>query len=295
MNFKDALPINGKWKQDITGWLSEDVPSYDIGGFVVGSEIKTATLLCKQAGVVAGVPFAQEVYDQCGLEVTWFVEEGSYISLENTNGKIEVAMVRGPVKNILLAERTSLNLLARASGIATASRRIMELAREAGYNGTIAGTRKTTPGLRRLEKYAMIVGGVDPHRYDLSSMVMLKDNHIWSTGSITGAVEKARKVAGFATKIEVECQSEQEADEAITAGADVIMLDNFSGDGLRVAAQSLKSRWQSKGKSGFLLECSGGLREENLKQYLCNDIDIYSTSSIHQGTGVIDFSLKIDH
>jgi nicotinate-nucleotide pyrophosphorylase (carboxylating) len=295
MNFQDSLPVNGKWKQDVTDWLSEDVPSFDIGGYVVGNEIKTATLLCKQAGVIAGVPFAQEVYDQCGLEVTWLIEEGTFISLQGTNGKVKVATVKGPVKNILLAERTSLNILARASGVATASRNIMELAKQAGYEGTIAGTRKTTPGLRRLEKYAMIVGGVDPHRYDLSSMVMLKDNHIWSTGSITKAVQKAKRVAGFATKIEVECQSEEEADEAIMAGADVIMLDNFTGDGLRVAAQSLKSRWQAKGKSNFLLECSGGLQEDNLKQYLCNDIDIYSTSSIHQGTRVIDFSLKIDH
>lgn len=294
MNFADLLPFNGKWKQDITDWLSEDVPSFDIGGFVVGDDEKTATLYCKQPGVLSGVPFAQEVFDQCGLLVKWHIKEGTDIALDES-GKVKVATVKGPVSSILLAERTSLNILARSSGIATASRRLLQLARKTGYKGTIAGTRKTTPGLRRLEKYSMIVGGVDPHRYDLSSMVMLKDNHIWSTGSITEAVQKARKVAGFSTKIEVECQSEKEADEAIFAGADVIMLDNFTGQGLRAAAQSLKSRWWAKGKTNFLLECSGGLRDDNLKEYLCNDIDIYSTSSVHQGTRVIDFSLKIDH
>lgn len=140
----------------------------------------------------------------------------------------------------------------------------------------------------------MLVGGVDTHRYDLSSMVMLKDNHVWATGSITKAVTAARSACGFSTKIEVECQSEEEADEAIAAGADVIMLDNFTGEGIVVASKSIKARWADKGKS-FLLECSGGLKEDNIKSYLTNSIDIYSTSSVHQGTGVIDFNMKIDH
>lgn len=139
----------------------------------------------------------------------------------------------------------------------------------------------------------MIVGGADPHRYDLSSMVMLKDNHVWATGSITDSVKKARSVCGFAMKIEVECQSEEEANEAIAAGADIIMLDNFDGKGLQVAAQSIKDKWN--GTKHFMLECSGGLTEENIGSYLTNQIDIYSTSSIHQGTGIVDFSLKIDH
>lgn len=138
----------------------------------------------------------------------------------------------------------------------------------------------------------MLVGGADTHRYDLSSMVMLKDNHVWSTGSITKAVGAARSACGFAMKIEVECQSESEADEAIASGADVIMLDNFSGDGLQLAAASIKTRWA--GQKSFLLECSGGLKESNIKSYLTNEIDIYSTSSIHQSAGVIDFNLKID-
>lgn len=139
----------------------------------------------------------------------------------------------------------------------------------------------------------MIVGGADPHRYDLSSMVMLKDNHIWSTGSITAAIQAARRIAGFATKIEVEVATENDADEAIEAGADIIMLDNFKGKELQTVALSLKERWAGKNKS-FLLECSGGLRKENIREYLTDEIDIYSTSSIHQGTPVIDFSLKIN-
>ncbi|GAV54655.1 hypothetical protein ZYGR_0AN01230 [Zygosaccharomyces rouxii] len=294
VHYENLLPSNGQWKQDVTNWLQEDVPSFDYGGFVVGSDQKTATLFCKQDGYLSGVPFANEVFKQCELNVEWSFQEGDHlVSSKALQGKLPVAKVTGKAKDLLLAERTALNVLSRSSGIATYSRQLMEAAKSVGYRGTIAGTRKTTPGLRRLEKYSMLVGGCDPHRYDLSSMVMLKDNHIWSTGSITNAVYAARSVCGFAVKIEVECQSEQEADEAIAAGADVIMLDNFEPEGLKACASSLKTKWN--GQREFLLECSGGLKLDNLKGYLCPEIDIYSTSSIHQGTGVIDFSLKIDH
>jgi len=285
------LPANGQWKTKITEWLAEDVPAFDIGGFVVGDTQETATLLCKSPGVFAGQPFANEVFKQCELTVEWLIPEGT--SIDPKGGKVPVAKVSGKCRSLLLSERTALNILARCSGIATESRKLVTIARAAGFKNTIAGTRKTTPGFRLVEKYAMLIGGVDTHRYDLSSMVMLKDNHIWSTGSITAAVTAARSVAGFSMKVEVECQTEEEADEAIAAGADVVMLDNFSGDGLKVAAKSIKERWQGKGKS-FLLECSGGLRATNVEGYLTNDVDIYSTSSVHQGTGYVDFSLKID-
>lgn len=145
---------------------------------------------------------------------------------------------------------------------------MLEVVRKAGYEGILAGTRKTTPGFRGVEKYGMLVGGVDGHRFDLSSMIMLKDNHIWARGSITGAVKAARAAGGFALKIEVEVDSERGADEAIEAGADIIMLDNFDGPGLKVAARSIKSRWA--GKKHFLLECSGGLTPDNVETYINN-------------------------
>jgi nicotinate-nucleotide pyrophosphorylase (carboxylating) len=295
-SYANLLPTSGKWKQQITEWLTEDVPSFDFGAFVVGSKSETGSLYMKQYGVISGIPFASEVFAQCQLEVEWHYTEGYYVSeeeLKKTNGKIVVATVKGAANNILLAERTALNLLARSSGIATQSYKTKQLADASGYTGLIAGTRKTTPGLRILEKYSMLVGGVDTHRYDLSSMVMLKDNHITSTGSITEAVKAARSVCGFAIKVEVEVSSEADAIEAIDAGADVIMLDNFSGDGLQQVARNLRNHYKNQQKS-FLLECSGGLTLQNLSTYLCNDIDIYSTSSIHQGTGIIDYSLKIN-
>ncbi len=145
---------------------------------------------------------------------------------------------------------------------------MLALVRMAGYKGILAGTRKTTPGFRLVEKYGMLVGNIDAHRHDLSSMVMLKDNHIWSKGSITKAVHAAQSVAGFSIKIEVEVQSEDEADEAIEAGADIIMLDNFTTGGLKIAAHNLKRKWA--GKKEFLLECSGGLTEDNVAAFLNN-------------------------
>ncbi|RTE82830.1 hypothetical protein BHE90_002599 [Fusarium euwallaceae] len=304
-NLANLLPPS--WKTSVTAWLAEDTPSFDYAGFVVGDEPRVATLWGKSAGVIAGRPFFDEVFTQCGCTVEWHADEATAVDL--SNGKHRVATVKGPVRGILLGERVALNTLARCSGIATKSQRLVTIARKAGYKGVIAGTRKTTPGFRLVEKYGMLVGGADAHRMDLSAMVMLKDNHVWSRGSITDAVKAAKSVAGFSMKVEVEVQSEAEADEAIEAGADVVMLDNFTGDGVKVAAQSLKQRWQ--GKRHFLLEVSGGLQEDNFEAYLCNgkswiasfqspplteaDVDILSTSSIHQGVPHIDFSLKIEH
>ncbi|KAI1500023.1 Quinolinate phosphoribosyl transferase [Biscogniauxia marginata] len=281
------------WKSQITTWLAEDTPSYDYAGFVVGEHPRTATLWAKSAGIIAGVPFFNEIFKQCGCSVEWHAVEGSYINRAHDGSKkTKIATVTGPARGLLLAERVGLNLLARCSGIATVSRDLLLRLRSAGYEGILAGTRKTTPGFRIVEKYGMLVGGADTHRMDLSSMIMLKDNHVWSRGSITEAVQTAKMVGGFALKIEVEVQNEDEADEAIAAGADVVMLDNFTGEGVKISAKSLREKW--KGKREFLIEVSGGLREDNVFDYANNDIDIISTSSIHQGTPHVDFSLKID-
>jgi len=289
-NPADLLPVH--FKSQITSWLAEDTPSFDYGGFVVGDALRTATLYGKSDGVLAGVPFFDEVFAQCDCEVKWHFKEGDLITL-GSSSKVAVATVTGPTRKLLLGERVGLNTLSRCSAVATKSRAMLELVRKAGYKGILAGTRKTTPGFRLVEKYGMLIGGVDGHRHDLSSMIMLKDNHIWARGSITDAVAAAKSVGGFSLKVEVEVQSEKGADEAIAAGADVIMLDNFDGPGLRVAAQSIRTRWA--GKKQFLLECSGGLTPNNVETYINNDIDIISTSSIHQGVPHVDFSLKIDH
>jgi len=218
--------------------------------------------------------------------VEWHQEEGTIFEPIK-----QVATVRGKARNLLLGERVALNLLARCSGIATKSRRIKDLAEANGFKGIIAGTRKTTPGFRLVEKYGMIVGGIDPHRHDLSSMIMLKDNHIKSSGSITAAIKQVRRVGGFSLLVDVEVQNEEEANDAIDAGADVILLDNIHGDQLASIARRLKDKW--KGRRNFLLETSGGIEEGNLRDHAINEVDILSTSTVHQGVPHIDFSLKL--
>ena len=181
-NLAHLLPSH--FTSDVTHWLEEDTPSFDYGGFVVGSEPRNAFLLCKSTGILAGVPFVNEVFRQLDCTVTWHYPEGVLLVPAKEGGKIKVATVRGPTRKLLLGERVALNTMARCSGVATKSRKMLELVREAGYTGILAGTRKTTPGFRLVEKYGMLVGGIDGHRHDLSSMIMLKDNHIWSKGAI---------------------------------------------------------------------------------------------------------------
>ncbi|KAJ3125457.1 hypothetical protein HK098_000271 [Nowakowskiella sp. JEL0407] len=289
MDYSHLLPP--AYKKLVESWILEDTPTFDYGGFVVGEEENVALLYGKDLGVLAGVPFFTEVFRQLGCRVEWNVTEGSKFYPDSTTGRIEIAKVYGPTRQILLGERPALNMIARASGIATRARRLLELKEKHNWKGIIAGTRKTTPGFRIVEKYAMLVGGVDTHRMDLSSMIMLKDNHVWATGSITLAIHKARSVGGFALKIEVECRTKDEANEAIAAGADIIMLDNYDGKSIGECAKELRESW--KGKKEFLVEGSGGLTEENVAEYFCDDVDILSFGSLSQSVPHIDFSLKI--
>ncbi|KAH7914433.1 Quinolinate phosphoribosyl transferase [Hygrophoropsis aurantiaca] len=285
-SYEHLLPPS--WKTQVTAWLAEDTPSFDYGGYVVGEAEREAFLWGKgkQVAVLAGRPFFTEVFAQLGCTVEWHMKEGDVFEPIK-----HVATVRGKARHLLLGERVALNMLARCSGIATKSKRIKDLAESYGYKGIIAGTRKTTPGFRLVEKYGMIVGGIDPHRHDLSSMIMLKDNHIWSSGSITSAIQQARAVGGFSLLLDVEVGSEGEADEAIDAGADIIMLDNIEGEHLVNVARKLKEKWAGKRK--FLFETSGNITETNLQERAINEIDILSTSVVHQSVPHIDFSLKI--
>eukprot|EP00039_Didymoeca_costata_P030767 m.31260 g.31260 ORF g.31260 m.31260 type:complete len:305 (-) comp8297_c0_seq1:195-1109(-) len=271
----------------VQAWLKEDIPSFDYGGAIVGNKKQAAVLYAKQNGVVAGVPFFDAIFKHLGCAVTWNVSEGDLIDLRGST-RVKVATVEGQARHILMGERIALNILARASGIATKTKKLVEIKEKNQWEGRIAGTRKTTPGFRIVEKHAMLVGGADMHRMDLSSMVMLKDNHIWSHGSITEAVKQARKLCGFSMKIEVECGSLRDAEEAISAGADVVMLDNFNPKDLADAAKTLKAKHKH-----VLIEGSGGITEATVARYMCKDVDILSTSCIHQGTSHIDFSLKI--
>ncbi|KAJ8312105.1 hypothetical protein KUTeg_009478, partial [Tegillarca granosa] len=264
-------------------WLKEDTPNFDYGGFVVGEKEETSVLLMKSSGVLAGIPFFDAVFKELDCTVEWSADEGAFIEPVQC-----VAKVNGKVRQLLLGERVALNCLSRASGIASIARRLQQTALEAGWKGEIAGTRKTTPGFRLVEKYSLLVGGVSTHRYDLSSMTMLKDNHIWTAGSISQAVKDAKVVGGFSTKIEVECRSLEDALEAAEAGCDIVMFDNFTPEALSKGSKSLKEKFPH-----VLVEASGGITEETLMKYLDDNVDIISLSKLTQGYDTVDFSLKI--
>lgn len=165
MELEQLLPTN--WKAAIDKWMDEDTPSFDYGGFVVGREKRKALLYIKSPGVLAGVPFFTEVFRKVSCAVEWYFKEGQYLD-PGIDGRIIVASVSGPCNSLLLGERPALNMLARASGIASRARRLKELKSSYKWPGIIAATRKTTPGFRIVEKYACLVGGVDTHRMDLS-------------------------------------------------------------------------------------------------------------------------------
>ena len=160
-------------------WLKEDTPTFDFGGCVVGEHQETAILLCKSPGVLSGCPFFDAVFREVGCTVEWLEEEGVFLEPVK-----EVAIVKGKARHLLLGERIALNIITRASGVASIARRLHDISKESRWQGEVSGTRKLTPGFRLVEKYSLLVGGISTHRMDLSSMIMLKDNHIWTAGDI---------------------------------------------------------------------------------------------------------------
>lgn len=264
-------------------WLAEDISSFDPAGSLLAGKFVKAEIVAKAEGILAGRPFVDAIFSELDCKISWMAAEGSLVKAPTI-----IAQIEGDAQNVLLGERPALNLLARLSGIATKSSRIGRLCTATGYQGRIAGTRKTTPGFRLAEKYALQVGGADPHRFDLSSAIMLKDNHIDIFGSISEAVYLARKQCSFTQKIEVECRSLHEAVEAASSGADIVMLDNFKAEEAKIVAEKVKAAFPH-----VLVEVSGGISEENIVNYLCQSIDVISMGTLTQDQHHIDFSMRI--
>ena len=291
-DYSTLLP-KGNIRPIIVEWLREDMPTFDIGGLVVGTDEKTAHLLLKTPGVFAGKPFVDIIFEELECTVSWneeYAKEGTYIEASSSN-KVVLAVVTGPANALLRGERTALNTISRCSGVATSSylskQKLASL--HPNWKGDIAGTRKVTPGsFRIVEKYGLLVGGINTHRLDLSQMTMLKDNHIWSAGSITNAVACAKKAAGFTTKIEVECQSLEEAIEACAAGAHIVMLDNYSSEELKEDAKLIKEQYPQ-----IIIEASGGITIDTMGDYVSEHVDIISRGDLTQGYSCLDYSLKI--
>ncbi|XP_049653495.1 nicotinate-nucleotide pyrophosphorylase [carboxylating], partial [Accipiter gentilis] len=252
----------------------------------VGRAPRRAELLCKSEGVLAGAPFAEAAWVETGCRVTWKMPEGSRLPA----GRTVVAEVEGPGAGLLLAERVALNCLGRCSGVATAAARAVTVARETGWAGTVAGTRKTTPGFRLAEKYALAVGGAEPHRYGLGAgLVMLKDNHLLAARApLEQVVGAARRAGGFTRRLAVECGSAAEALRAAGAGADIVLLDNFDPQALHAAAAAVKAA-----QPRVTVEASGGIALANLPRFLGPHVDAVSMGCLTHGAHALDFALRV--
>lgn len=262
--------------------LAEDIGRGDITteATVTPGSTATAEVLQKAPGVVCGLPVVEAVFAAIDprVQVTREVDEGTYSS-----GLTRVARIQGPAAAILSGERTALNFLQRLSGVATASRTASEMV--ADTQATVIDTRKTTPGMRVLEKYAVRVGGATNHRAGLDDGFLIKENHIRAAGGITAAVAGAQRRAAPGQVVEVEVTSLAELDEALASGATLILLDNFSTDLLRQAVQRTQRRAR--------LEASGGITLRNLREVAQTGVDFISLGALTHSAGVLDFSLEI--
>ena len=262
--------------------LAEDIGRGDITteATVSPHAQATAEILQKAPGVVCGLPLAERVFNLLDARVKLApeVDEGSF----STDRRV-VAKLEGPAAAILSGERTALNFIQRLSGVATASRRAVELV--AGSHATVIDTRKTTPGLRVLEKYAVRVGGASNHRAGLDDGFLIKENHIRAAGGITGAVTAAQRRAAPGQLVEVEVTNLEELDEALAAGAKLILLDNFSIELMRLAVAHTNHRAR--------LEASGGITLHNLAQVAATGVDFISLGALTHSAGVLDFSLEV--
>ena len=271
--------------EQIDRWLREDIGHHDVTNDVPGET--TGRLVAKQAGVAAGIGAAAAVFEHLGVDVTSSVDDGTAVSAGDV-----VLETDGPARETLRAERVAVNLAGHASGIATKTRRAVDRARTVDPDVRIAGTRKTTPGLRGIEKRAVVAGGGDSHRLDLSHMVMIKDNHIAEMGLET-AVETFRERVSFATKIEVEAESVDQARRAIEAGADIVLLDNFPPTELQDVVESLADP-RDAAPHNVLLEASGGITVETVEEYAATGVDIISMGSLTHSADSLDYSFRTD-
>ncbi len=261
--------------------LKEDITSEDVTTNSVMRTYKkgSAQLICKEDGVICGLSVFARVFELLDSRVIF---ETTYHDGDVMKKGDLIGTVTGDIRALLSGERTALNYLQRMSGIATYTN---EYAKELkGYKTTLLDTRKTTPGMRPFEKYAVRIGGGSNHRYNLSDGVLLKDNHIGAAGSVTKAVAMAKEYAPFVRKIEVEVENLDMVAEAIVAGADIIMLDNMDNETMRKAVEMIGDKAKT--------ECSGNVTKERLCEIAKIGVDFVSSGALTHSAPIIDFSLK---
>lgn len=265
----------------ILNTLKEDITSEDVSTNAVMPEDKQgrAELICKQDGIICGLDVFERTFKLLD-------ETSRFESYAKDGDKVKkgdlLGIIYGDVKAILSGERTALNYLQRMSGIATITREYMDELK--GYKTVLLDTRKTTPNMRPFEKHAVKVGGATNHRYNLSDGVLLKDNHIGAAGSVTNAVKMAKAYAPFVRKIEIETETLEQVQEAIDAGADIIMLDNMDNDTMKKAVELIAGRAET--------ECSGNVTKERLREIAEIGVDFVSCGALTHSAPIMDVSLK---
>lgn len=271
----DDLILNAL-KEDIT---SEDISTNSVMRHYQLGEVE---LICKQDGVIAGLEVFKRVFELLDAETKaeFSVKDGDKVK----NGQ-KLGVIRGDIRVLLSGERTALNYLQRMSGIATYTRTIADMLE--GTNTKLLDTRKTTPGMRIFEKYAVKVGGGYNHRFNLSDGILLKDNHIGAAGGVKQAVAMAKEYAPFVRKIEIEVENLEMLKEALEAGADIIMLDNMSIEDMTKAVELCAGKAET--------ECSGNVTKENVAKLTDIGVNYISSGALTHSSPILDLSLKNLH
>jgi nicotinate-nucleotide pyrophosphorylase (carboxylating) len=270
-------------------FLHEDIGTGDVtSNCLIPQDLHSrAQVICKnkKSAVVCGLEEMSLVFDLCGCNTKTLVSDGSWVQ----KGTV-VMTIEGKTRSILKAERTALNLIMRMSGIASETRYMKDAIVDLSDSVIIASTRKTAPGLRFFDKKAVTIGGGNSHRIRLDDMVLIKDNHIAITGSVRKSIEIAKKKAASSITIECEAKNSDEVIEAITAGADIVMLDNFSPE---EATKIIKELSRMGIREKVKLEISGGITMQNIREYAKEHPDIISVGFLTHSPKAIDFSLEI--
>jgi nicotinate-nucleotide pyrophosphorylase (carboxylating) len=270
-------------RKALSAFLREDIGTGDItsDSTIPADKNAKAEIICKSDAVVCGLEEAAIVFEMCGCSAKALVKDGA-----KTKKGRRVMVISGSARGILRGERVALNLIMRMSGIATETRALAEKAKPV----KVAATRKTAPGLRYFDKKAVMLGGGLAHRMRLDDMVLIKDNHIVLAGSPEECVRMAKKSVGTAIKVECEAKNEKEAIAAIGAGADIVMLDNFTP---AQAAKTIKQITKLGLRKKATIEISGGVNHENIKKYAKTRPDYISMGYITHSPRAADFSLEI--
>ena len=268
-------------------FIDEDVRSGDLTTRLTIPEETTAlaTVYAKERAILAGIEEVAAIAEFSGLEYEVLAFEGNWVDPQTP-----VIRLKGPARTLLSIERVCLNIVQRMSGIATKVNRMVSVAKEGNPSIKVAATRKTTPGFRFFEKRAVVVGGGDTHRYALDDMVLIKNNHITAAGGVREAVTAAREGVSFSKKISCEARTLQEAQEAIGAGADIVLLDNFKPKDVGGVVEVLKNEGL---RDRVILEVSGGVNEENAKEYAATGVDVLSSGALTHSFKSADFNMLL--